>query len=342
MSKTTERIGILSSGNWIIDHVKIIDRFPEQDTLANILSQNMGTGGAPYNVLIDLAKLGASFPLAGVGLIGDDPDGRTILNDCENFNIDVSQMHNTKAAPTSFTDVMTVQSTGRRTFFHMRGANSLLDEKHFNLEASNARILHLGYLLLLDSLDKIAKDGTTGAARLLKQARDLGFKTSVDVVSEDSNRFVSVVTPVLPYIDYLIINEFEASKITGVKIKEAEEVNLAWASEAAQKIFEKGVNEWVIIHFPDGALAQNRNGEETIQGSVQVSPAQIAGTVGAGDAFAAGMLLGLHDEMDIQDCLRLAVCAAASNLFDSTCTGGIRIAEECLKIAEEHGFRTLS
>ncbi len=339
MSCDKKREGILCAGNWIIDHVKLVDFYPAPETLANILSQSQGTGGAPYNVLIDLAKLGAAFPLEGIGLVGDDENGRMILDDCTFFGIDVSQIHLTKEAPTSYTDVMTVQSTGRRTFFHMRGANALLSEKHFNLESSNARIFNLGYLLLLDTLDLIAADGSTGAARLLKRAGELGFKTSVDVVSEDSDRFVPVVTPVLPYIDYLIINEFEASKITGVEVKVAGRVDFAALSQAAARIFELGVKEWVIVHCPAGALARNAAGEETVLGSVDVPAGYIVGTAGAGDAFAAGMLLGLHDGRPIAECLRIAACAAASNLSDSTCTGGIRALDECYKIADQYGYQ---
>ena len=68
MEHTNHRAGLLAAGNWIIDHVKIIDRFPEQDTLASILSRSRGTGGSPYNVLVGLAKLGAAFPLEAVAL----------------------------------------------------------------------------------------------------------------------------------------------------------------------------------------------------------------------------------------------------------------------------------
>src|SRR4030095_3381896 len=67
-----QRTGILAGGNWIIDHVKIIDVWPEQDALANIFSRSRGTGGSPYNVLVDLAKLGVQFPLEAVGLVGDE------------------------------------------------------------------------------------------------------------------------------------------------------------------------------------------------------------------------------------------------------------------------------
>ena len=59
---TNGRRGLLAGGNWIIDLVKIIDVYPQPEQLANILSQSQGTGGAPYNVLIDLARTGAAVP----------------------------------------------------------------------------------------------------------------------------------------------------------------------------------------------------------------------------------------------------------------------------------------
>lgn len=339
---TLERTGVLGAGNWIIDHVKVIDTFPEQDALASILGQSRGTGGAPYNVLVGLAKLGAPFPLSGAGLVGEDEHGDAILSDCASLGIDITQMHRTRSAGTSFTDVMTVKATGRRTFFHMRGANSLLGEEHVDLEISSAKILHLGYILLLDRLDRIAEDGTTGIARLLRRARECGFKTSVDVVSEDSDRFVTTVTPALPHVDYLVINEFEASRSTGTEISVGGKVDFSRASAAAATLLDSGVNAWVVIHCPEGALARSHAGEEARQGSVRIPDGQIAGAAGAGDAFAAGLLYGLHDGRDMRECLRMAVCAAASNLLHSTCTGGIRPLEECLRMGDDLGFRSVT
>jgi sugar/nucleoside kinase (ribokinase family) len=57
------RTGIMAAGNWIIDHVKIIDTWPNRGMLANIKQEMQGTGGAPYNVLINLAKLQVELPL---------------------------------------------------------------------------------------------------------------------------------------------------------------------------------------------------------------------------------------------------------------------------------------
>ena len=68
MSRPTQRKGILAAGNWIVDQVKIVDVYPQRETLANIWSQSEGTGGSPYNILVNLSKLDAKFPLAAAGL----------------------------------------------------------------------------------------------------------------------------------------------------------------------------------------------------------------------------------------------------------------------------------
>ena len=218
----THRTGILAGGNWIIDHVKIIDTWPAQDALANIVGGSDGSGGSPYNVLVDLAKLGVPLPLAGVGLVGEDADGRKILEDCARYTIDAEGIQRTSAAPTSFTDVMTVQGSGRRTFFHARGANALLNGGHFDFTKSRARIFHLGYLLLLDGLDAPSTTHGTVAAEVLARAQEAGMKTSIDVVSEDSDRFPKIVLPALPYVDVCVMNEFEAGRVTGRKIRVGE------------------------------------------------------------------------------------------------------------------------
>src|SRR5882724_3980505 len=103
------RCGLLAGGNWIIDQVKLIDVYPQREQLGNIRGQSQGTGGAPYNVLIDLAKSGARFPLLGAGLVGLDSLGEQILADCRRNKIDIRHLGATSKAPTSFTDVMTEQ-----------------------------------------------------------------------------------------------------------------------------------------------------------------------------------------------------------------------------------------
>ena len=332
--------GITGAGNWILDWTKTIDIYPQQDTLANILSQESNNGGAAYNILKDLSRLGAPFPLHGIGLIGNDEAGSYILEDCRKLGIRTDGLLVHETASTSYTDVMLVRKTGRRTFFHHRGANAFLDIPHFNFDNIQSRILHLGYLLLLDRLDGFLSDSLTRASFILGMAKEKGLITSVDLVSESSDRFQNIVAPSLPFIDYLFLNEYEASKLTGADLS-SETMDLKTCKKALKKILSGGILNWVILHFPDGVIALNKHGDLLLQGSLMMPENRIIGATGAGDAFAAGVLYGIHENWPMDQCIELGICSAASSLTHASCSGGILPLAECLKLKEKYPGRQL-
>ena len=342
MSALPPRTGLLAGGNWIIDHVKLLDGWPPQDALANILSQSWGNGGSPYNILKDLSLLHAAFPLAAVGLVGDDSDGRRIISDCRAHKIDTTQLRLTADAPTSYSDVMTDTTTGRRTFFHQRGANALLSPAHFDFTTTRAKIFHLGYILLLDDLDRLDADGLPRANAVLRRARAAGLLTSLDCVSEASDRFHAVVKPVLPEADILFVNDYEAEQLTGLTLGRGTAINRALVEQAARTLLAVGVRRHVIIHFPEGACAASSDGSVIWQPSVRVPAALFAGAAGAGDAFASGCLLALHNDQPLAAALELGVCAAASSLLHPTCSESVLPAAEALSFGRTHGFHSLS
>src|SRR5262249_48232144 len=294
----------------------------------------------PYNVLIDLAKSGAPFPLLAAGLVGKDRLGEQILDDCRAHQIDVRHLGVTPKAPTSFTDVMTETGHGRRTFFHARGANALWRGANLDFDRTRPRIFHLGYLLLLDALDEPDPKYGTKAARLLATAQNTGIKTSVDVVSEDSDRFPKIVIPALKHVDYCILNEIEAGKTTGFRIRPMDNsLDLVAVRHAAGALLQQGVRELVVIHFPEGAFARTRKGEDFWQSSLKLPGDYIAGTAGAGDAFCAGVLLGLHEGWELERCLLTGVCIAAASLSHPTCTAGVKSLSSSMALAKKFGLR---
>ena len=263
------RKGIYAAGNWIIDDIKMIDEYPHQDGLTNIRATKSNNGGAPYNVLKDLSFLKAPFPLYGAGLVGDDEKGRHIINDINKCNVDSSNLQTTKKAPTSYSDVMTVASSGRRTFFHNRGTNALFGRDELDL-GNNAKIFHMAYLLLLDKMDEIDGSGRSLASYVFEEAQEKGFLTSTDIVSEASDRFQKVVPSSLPYINYLFINEYEASRLTGFEIVENGKISLDRAHEVVEQIIDLGVKDYVILHFPEAAIACDSKKQKFVYPSVNV------------------------------------------------------------------------
>ncbi len=338
------RRGIAGAGSWIIDHLYICDRWPQEETLANIVTEQRGTGGAPYNCLLDIAKFGPDaggepIPLEAIGLIGADADGEFIRTHGAEHGIDTTALGVTDRAPTSYTNVMVVQETGRRTFFHNRGANALFGPEHVPVEAVTARLVHFGYLLLLDRMDEPDAECGTVAARVLKQFQRAGIETSIDVVSEDSDRFAKIVTPALRYTDYAILNEFEAGRTTGHELKPDGKPDVEAIRASAGELLKLGVRRLVCVHMPEGGYVRTAEGEEVWQPALQLPDGYIQGAAGAGDAFCAGMLFGIHERWDLQKCLLLAVCAAAKSLSRPGCTEACTTLAETLALTEKYPFQ---
>jgi sugar/nucleoside kinase (ribokinase family) len=332
------RNGLLAGGNWIRDHVKMIDTWPSQDGLANIVAHTASNGGGPYNLLKDLAKLGAPFPLQGLGLVGDDADGQIILSDCAENGISTRLLKALPDARTSTTDVMTVRDTARRTFFHDRGANAQLGPEHFDFASTDARVFYLGYLLLLDRLDAAGTGGEPAALDVLRRATAAGLLTAVDCVSAAQGMFKATVVPVLPQVDVLFVNDYEAEQITGLSLGRAGALDRRAVEQAARTLVGHGVRQWTILHFPEGVCACSRDGRIVWQPSVRVPSSMIAGQVGAGDALAAGVLYGVHEQWTMERSLELGVCSAAVSLLHATSSESLRPAAQCLEFGRSQGF----
>jgi sugar/nucleoside kinase (ribokinase family) len=340
MERSVAREGITGGGSFIIDRVKTVDLWPEEGMLSLILEEKMANGGCAYNVLKDLAILQTGIPLQAVGLTSNDADGSFIMRDLESSGIDSSMMHVIDGVTTSYTDVITVKKTGNRTFFHNKGTNKYLDIQHFDFAKITTRILHVRYILLLDTLDGPDPEYGTRMARLLKMAKDSGLKTSVDVVSESSYRFNKIVLPALRYTDYLIINEIEAGRTTGYDIREKSgKLNGPHLKEALRMLMDKGGSELVCIHFPEGAYAMVKGQAPVFVPSHDLPDGYIVGTAGAGDAFCAGMLYGIYNQWDLEKTMGFANAMAGICLSGLSTSDGMKSMEETIRFMEEMPLR---
>lgn len=335
------RNGILAAGHWIVDCVKRIDHWPEPCTLARIEQQHVANGGFAFNLLSDLAALDPACPLFGAGLIGDDAHGRFIRDRCRQLKIDDTRLRVTTEAPTSFTDVMTESGSGRRTFFYCPGANERLTEDHLQQLASPAKIFCLGYLGFMPLLDgPVNGQGLNPSARLLRDARQAGLVTAADLVSAPNPNLRAQVIPTLPWLDILFLNEWEAGQLLGRDVPKA--FTAAISSRFAENVRKLGVAGAVVLHSRDGAVAVTADGHRLAQGSVNLPDSEIQGTVGAGDALAAGVLLARHQQMGWPEALKLGVCAAATCLKSPTASDGVLPWKQCLELERTYGFNQFS
>ena len=207
---------------------------------------------------------------------------------------------------------MSVQG-GQRTFFTYAGASGQFGAEHVPFETIDPKILHLGYFLLLERVDQ------GEGIKILKEAKARGIATSIDLVSENSDRY-PLVRPCLAYTDYLIINEFEAGKLADM---EPTAENLP---AITQKLMDMGVGKMVVIHMPELAVCRSEKGYFTL-GSHILPEGFIQGTTGAGDAFCAGALLGIYNGWSEEEILDFASCSAVMALRAPDATSGLDKAE---------------
>ena len=332
------RKGICCAGNMIVDITYPIAAWPRQGELTHITEgiQN-STGGSVCNTISDLARLDPKLRLVASGYAGYDAEGDFILQEMGRYpNIDLSQVR--RDGRTSFTAVMSNNQTKERTFFQHAGANAYYGEKDIDLDSLDVNIFHIGYILLLPALDAEDSQYGTKMARLLHEVQKKGMKTSIDVVSETGDRFTRLVTPALKYANYCIINEIEAQQSTGIALRDERggliHENLC---DALNKLRDYGVSDWAVIHCPELGCGIDEKGKYWEVPSLKLPAGYIKGTVGAGDAFCAGVLYGAEIGMQLGDALKLAACTAAASLSEVSASDGVKTVDEVLNLYEMYG-----
>ena len=306
--------GIAIAGSILVDKINEIGSYPAVGELTQIRAVKRAVGGCVPNVAIDLKTLSPETDIYAIGKVGQDDEKTFLLHELGDRKIDLTGIRVAQNERTSFTEVMSIVG-GQRTFFTYPGASADFGLSDIDFGALKADMLHLGYFLLLDKVDN--GDGE----KILAKAKSLGIKTSIDLVSENSDRY-KLVIPCLKYTDNVIINESEAGKIAEIEPKRE---NL---KAIAEKIMSYGISERVIIHMPALSVCLSKDGTYTESPSYKLPEGFIKGTTGAGDAFCAGALLAIYLGKNDEEILKIASGAAVGALSAADAVSGMRSLEE--------------
>ncbi len=306
---------VVAAGSILVDKINEIGAYPKAGELTQIRARSRVPGGLVPNTGCDIRILDPGIPVAAFGAVGDDDDGRFAVAELKRRGLDTAGVV-VKAMATSFTDVMSVPG-GERTFFTYPGASADWGYDDFPFDmVEEGDIVLLGYFLLLAKVD--AGDGL----RILKKLKRIGAETAIDLVSENSNRY-ALVRICLPYVDNLVVNEIEASRLAGVE---------GDLREIAARLFELGVQRRVVIHMPEKGVSLLKNGTWTEVESVALPEGFIKGKTGAGDAFCAGCLTGIFNGLSEKEILELGGIAAVGAMSAPGAVEGMRSIAELRRL----------
>ncbi len=246
-----------------------VDDVPRHESMA-FERAAVGPGGCASNTAVVLAAQGVATGV--VAYIGDDHAGQIARATWRAYDV-ADQWVSTVPQPTAVS-VGLVDSAYQPRFIHTSGANAGLTPAAIQPEtyaAWGARWLHVaGYFVLPGLL-------TPRLAERLQQARRLGLRTSLDVVTSPAMDDPAALWPVLPQVDVFFCNRHEGQRLTGESEPSAIAAALRGRGAAAVvvKLGERGcllADDQGMAHFPGVAVAR------------------VVDTTGAGDAFAAGTI----------------------------------------------------
>jgi sugar/nucleoside kinase (ribokinase family) len=339
----SERRGVLSAGTFCVDFNKSIARWPEEDTSNEVLAIDRQNGGSGSNMALDLKRLDPNLPVEAMGVVGDDDLGRFLFDQCDAHHIDRSALCALPGGATMSVDAFNVASTGRRTHFYHQGVAAKMTPDHFDFSSTRARILHLGLPGAHEAMDRPWRGEANGWVAVLKKARASGLAANLELMTTKAERLAELARPCLPHLDWLIVNDYEIGALAGLNTRRSDgSADAAQVARAVDAALALGAMEWVAAHFPEGAIAGGRDGSRVALGSVAVPQTAIVGANGAGDAFAAGVLYGLHEKWPIAKCLELGHASAAASMRAVSTTAGVDTVAECQALAARWGFRPLT
>ncbi len=335
----SERRGFITGGTWCVDVNVTVPAWPVEESSTRMHSSEPMGGGSSCNFAIDMRRLAPEIPVATVGLCGDDADGALLRGIARNEGIDISRFHVEPGLTTHRTMAFTARDNGRRTHIFEAASSDAMSPDHFDFAGCDAWMLHLGLPGTHELLDAPWQDDPSGWVTVLKKARAAGLRTNMELMTIERGALRAMLRPCLPYLDYLVVNDYEIGALAGTETVAGGRTDAAQVVAAARDVMAAGPMDLIAVHFPHGAVALDRDGAVHTHPSVAVPPGQVVGSNGAGDAFAAGFFCGLHRGRAPRDCLAYGHAAAAASLASLGTYTSVTAIETCLAAARRHGWR---
>jgi sugar/nucleoside kinase (ribokinase family) len=274
-------------------------------------------GGCAANSAVDLVKMGLSVSLAGC--IGTDIFGRIVTDMLRDQGVDVSALAVSPTAATSQTLIVNVAGEDRR-FIHTFGANAVFRAADIPLKRMlQSKALYVGGYLVMPGLLQ------EELVPVFATARRAGVKTMLDVATPGPGDYLSHLERLLPEVDVFLPNQQEAAFISG-------ETDPIRQAEFFRRL---GAGTVVITMGGDGAVLVN----DRVRLHSGIYPMPYVDGSGGGDAFDAGFLFGMLNDMDAADCLRVASALGASCVRAIGTTPGVFTRVECEAFLKEHTLR---
>lgn len=276
-------------GLYILDILgRPVSRIPDGGNVEFIDQIRLTVAGTAGGTVVDCAKLG--LRALAVGAVGDDEKADFILDSLGRQGVDTAMMQRLPGVATSAT-ILNVRPNGDRPALHQRGASD-----HFEIPEADwpaifdAGIVHMGGTGLLGRMDGAP------TARFLEAAKAHGCTTTFDLIAATAET-LSLVEPVLPFVDYFMPSVEEACVMSGEQDVDA----------AARFFLDRGARTCVFTMGGEGSFVATP--ERSFR--VPAFAVDVVDTTGCGDAYCGGFIAALSRGWPLEEAARFATATSA-------------------------------
>lgn len=277
-----EIFDVICIGAALVDMVAQVTRYPTDDDEVFVSDLTLLSGGAAANTAYACAKIGLST--AFIGKLGThDAFGNKILNDFKEVNVDTKFIKYSEHHGTGSAYIALNKRGDRRIYAHSGAANYLSKEDLLEKELINTKIIFLSSLKNLEPFIEAAIIGRNNKIPVVLNPGmliiDQGLKN---------------IKKLLEKIDFLILSQNEYASLFNI---EECDLNEDLIQEKSSTLFKLGIQVIITTLGKKGALLLTSSRAELLP---PLKLKSLIDTTGAGDAFSAGFVYGLVQNINLK------------------------------------------
>jgi ribokinase len=274
-----EMVDVLGFGHCCIDHLAVLDPFPEKGMKGDVAESLVIAGGPVPIALSTAARFRCSAQY--FGKVGDDADGDQIRRELHEDGVDVSRMIIDSNCKTARAYIWIDKNDGSRSIALDYRKTNWLSEKDVDLELIEGCKLFL--------CDNRSAEATLKA---LHYAKEAGVITMIDAGSVRPG-----FREMLKLVDYTIVSQdLKNTLLKGID-----------ARELAEMLVRMGTGTAVVTCGAEGSVYCNGAETRHIPGFLL----DAVDTTGAGDIFHGAFIYGLLENWELTRIVRFSNAAAA-------------------------------
>ncbi len=275
------------------------------------------TGGGATNTATTFARMG--MKTAALCKIGHDAPGQQVVQRLQQENVDTSLFIRTDQFNTGFSVIIS-GFTGDRTILVHRGAATQLRDEEIPWDViAQAQWIFVG---------SMAGPAASLFNKLAIFAGQHNVKVAINPGSTQLKQGMAGLRDALKYVTAMFVNKREAYQLTGVEPDRGP----ADERQMMRMLYEAGVGNVVITAGAEGSYGYDGQRYFTIP----AFSSQVISTVGAGDAYAAACIVGLHHGLPLNEAMRLGAANAASVVGKWGAKEGILTWQQTLDFIADH------